>query len=55
MAHTSIGGWPIMKNYRHIGCPIHAVSSHEWVFALRANRPPLSGYASVNYIYKPKK
>jgi hypothetical protein len=35
-----VGGWPIRKKYRHIGCPIHAVSSHEWAFALRANRFP---------------
>jgi hypothetical protein len=28
------------KSRKTAGCPIHAVSSHEWAFALRANRFP---------------
>jgi hypothetical protein len=37
-----IGGWPIHQTHPYLGCPIHAVSSHDWAFAQRANRfsPP---------------
>jgi hypothetical protein len=30
---TTLGGWPTHQMCRYRGCPIHAVSSHEWAFA----------------------
>src|ERR1700744_3042867 len=32
------GGWPTHQINPYFGCPIHAVSSHEWAFAHGANR-----------------
>ena len=36
-----LGGWPIHKTNQNLGCPIHAVSPHEWAFVRKHEPHPL--------------
>ena len=40
---TTLGGWPTHQMCRYRGCPIHAVSSHEWDSRESVNHESMAG------------
>ena len=48
LEETDFGGWPIHKPTHNLGCPIHAVSLHEWAF-VRKHEPAGGPYVKPTH------